>query len=76
MVYVAVVQPFMTKVVEKQKTIEELEEKNQELMLQNPLNFWKRVEETGILQKPTDSHHHRPTVHFIIFKPGRKPKGK
>ncbi|UMM20094.1 hypothetical protein L5515_015454 [Caenorhabditis briggsae] len=44
MVYVAVVKPFKTKMAEQQKTIEELEKKNRELTLLNPLNLWKRVE--------------------------------
>ncbi|UMM20095.1 hypothetical protein L5515_015455 [Caenorhabditis briggsae] len=55
MLYAAMVQPFMAKIVEQQKTIEELEEKNRDLLLQQPLNFWKRVEEAAILQEPVGS---------------------
>ncbi|ULU08160.1 hypothetical protein L3Y34_019338 [Caenorhabditis briggsae] len=70
MLYAAMVQPFMAKIVEQQKTIEELEEKNRDLLLQHPLNFWKRVEEAAILQEPVGSPPTAAPVKTTSFEEG------
>ncbi|CAS00876.1 Protein CBG26201 [Caenorhabditis briggsae] len=70
MLYAAMVQPFMAKIVEQQKTIEGLEEKNRDLLLQQPLNFWKRVEEAAILQEPVVSPPTAAPVKPTSFEEG------